>query len=153
MNQYPKVYPTVDIAIYNDHGEVLLGRKPAESKFRFIGGFVDPKDTCLEEAGLRESYEEAGFLPNNYASRNEQMEYVCSMKMNDWRYTNTPDTIHTTLFAIRDSGAPLKPGDDIASIKWVKINEININFIMPVHRELMVKFMKWAERKKLYVRT
>jgi bifunctional NMN adenylyltransferase/nudix hydrolase len=153
MNQYPKVYPTVDIAIYNDHGEVLLGRKPAESKFRFIGGFVDPKDICLEETGLREAYEEAGFLPNNYADRHNQMEYVCSMKMDDWRYRNTPDTIHTTLFAIRDSGGSLNPGDDIAELKWFKISDLKNVPIMEVHKVLVANFITWAERKKLYVRT
>jgi bifunctional NMN adenylyltransferase/nudix hydrolase len=151
MNQYPKVYPTVDIAIYNDKGNVLLGRKPNETLFRFIGGFVDPNDSCLEEAALREAQEETAFLPNSWGSRVEQLNYVCSQKMEDWRYRNTGDTIHTTLFAVRHSGGLLKPGDDIAEINWFKISELNQTPFMPVHEGLKTSFIRWAKDHKLYV--
>ncbi len=44
VNQRPVVHPTVDVIVYNEKGQVLLGRKPYEDKFRIIGGFVDITD-------------------------------------------------------------------------------------------------------------
>ena len=51
-NQYPKVFTTVDIAIFRKN-ELLLGRKPDESLFRFIGGFAEPDSDSFEIDGKR----------------------------------------------------------------------------------------------------
>ena len=39
-NQYPKCFPTVDVAIMKNNQSVLLGKKNKEPFYRFVGGFV-----------------------------------------------------------------------------------------------------------------
>ena len=49
FNQFPRVLPTVDIAVLHNAGngryKLLLGRKPGESNWRFVGGFVNKGET------------------------------------------------------------------------------------------------------------
>lgn len=93
-NQYTKVYPTVDIAVFrNDKTEVLLGRKANSSKWRFPGGFADPEDDCYENAAKRELTEECGELQTS------EMTYETSRKINDWRYRSEADKIITLLYS------------------------------------------------------
>lgn len=47
FNQRPITYSTVDVVAYNEKGEILLGKKPNEDLYRFIGGFVDRTDTSI----------------------------------------------------------------------------------------------------------
>jgi bifunctional NMN adenylyltransferase/nudix hydrolase len=148
-NQYPKVYPTVDIAIYNKQTrEVLLGRKPNEELFRFIGGFVDPEDSCLEAAAAREAKEEANFSASSWAGLSQQFEYISSRKMNDYRYKGTGDCLHTTFFAteVGVSSNYLTPGDDIAELKWVNILHLFPHAVMPVHIDLANDFYRWFNK-------
>jgi len=125
-NQYAKTWPTVDIAILDESCQkVLLGRKLHESKYRFIGGFVDPTDTSLEMAAMREAREEAGPLELS------NMTYICSELIDDWRYRREDGKIMTSFFACNVMfGAP-EPGDDIVEVRWFNLKQFD-NSGMPV---------------------
>lgn len=94
-NQWPRVYPTVDMAVLNDKGEVLLGIKRDMEGLRFPGGFVDPTDKDLEEAARREVYEECGGIETG------DYTYICSGIVDDWRYRNRSAKIMSTLFSCK----------------------------------------------------
>lgn len=118
QNRYTAVFPTVDVAILRfKQGigyEVLLGRKPNEMGYRFIGGFADANDNSLEMAARREAFEETGLSIDN-------VRYLSSYRVDDWRYQNEADKIMTTFFvADYISGAP-RPADDIREVLWVPV--------------------------------
>ena len=112
-NQYPKVFPTVDVAIMRGD-EVLLGRKSHQTLFRFIGGFVDPTDDNFEQASQREAQEETGVEVDN-------LQYIGTARIDDWRYRHEVDKIITTLFTADYVAGNATAQDDIAEIKWFKI--------------------------------
>ncbi len=118
-NQYPKVYPTVDIAVFRNEGkEILLGKKPNNMKWRLIGGFVDPTDDKLEDAALRELKEEAGPIEV------QNMTYVMSTKVDDWRYRSEVDKIITTVFRCDYVSGEFQAQDDICELAWHNVAEL-----------------------------
>lgn len=139
-NQYPKVFTTVDIAIFNEDGtKILLGKKPNESKYRFIGGFSSPDSDSFEHDARREVQEETGVEIGD-------MTYVGSYKISDWRYANEIDKIKTILFKAKYIyGAP-RAGDDIELIKWFDIAKLQKGDIVDSHHIL---FDALVEKKML----
>lgn len=143
-------YPTVDVVVMNDDNQILLARKPAETLFRFVGGFVDRDDKNWEMAARRELYEETKLSAL-------KMHYICSQAVEDWRYAKEESGIMTTLFLTYDWDQMGRPeaSDDIAEVKYfdpkifIDVNEI-IKNIVPEHVELMISFMKYLnDNKKL----
>ena len=134
-NQFPTVYSTVDVAIFNDKGEILLGQKPNETEYRFVGGFVDPTDESDEAAAKREGMEETGLELGNF-------EFVGSMKIEDWRYRGMKDRcIMTRFYKCKVVfGAP-QPNDDIAVLKWFKFEESLENILVGEHKKLFKKLL------------
>jgi bifunctional NMN adenylyltransferase/nudix hydrolase len=137
-NQYHRVFPTVDIAVIDD-GHVLVGRKQNRQEFCFPGGFVDLEDGRLEEAAAREAWEETGIqlLEDN-------LEYVCSRQVNDWRYRHRDDgQIMTTLFAsILRRPQSGKAGDDLDEVHWLRIEDLAIERMVKGHQPLMAEIVK-----------
>ncbi len=128
FNQYPKVYPTVDVAII-DKTTILLGRKAYQTLYRFVGGFVDPSDENIEAAALREAAEETGLQLG-------AVQYVGTARINDWRYRNEEDKIITTLFVAEyRQGTPLAQ-DDIAELAWFDIAQLTEQVFVEEHRVL-----------------
>lgn len=136
-NQYTKVYPTVDIAVFkNNKTEILLGKKAIDGRWRFIGGFADPEDDSYENAARRELMEESGAIEVT------EMIYETSRKINDWRYRNEADKILTLLFSCDFiSGIP-KAQDDIKDLNWFKLADIqkmvSDGLTNPEHNELLM---------------
>ena len=108
------VYPTVDCAIFKGDpgifGSIYLARKENEKGWRFVGGFVDPGDSSLEEAAEREAREETG-------TKCKVLHYVASSKIDDPRYSEYDDKIVTTFFCmtVDDTREPVAM-DDIKEI-------------------------------------
>ena len=81
--KYPVAFHPVDMAITRIHEgriQLLLAQKvkdSAEGKntWRFPGGFVDPWDSCAEEAALRESIEETEMKFGNSLTQAHFQEY------------------------------------------------------------------------------
>lgn len=129
-SRYPTAYQTVDVAIL-DGRKLLLGRKPNQAQFRFIGGFSDPRSPSLEADVRREVSEETGVSVDG-------IQYVGSVVVDDWRYRDEADCIKTALFTAQYTFGRPTPGDDIEEVRWFDLQGIRIEHdIVPEHRPLM----------------
>lgn len=137
-NQYPRCFPTVDIALFNeDYTKILLARKPGEDLHRFVGGFADPGSVSHEDDARREVSEETGLEIS-------EPQYIGSRRIDDWRYRNETDCIKTTLFAATVSFGCPTAGDDICELRWFDWNEtISTATVMPEHRTLFEMLKNW----------
>jgi len=140
-SNYPKVFPTVDVCAYNQEGQILLAKKPNETKWRFIGGFVDATDSDYERAAYRE------FMEETNACHINNLKYILSAKVDDWRYRKEKDGIMTTLFLGSFGFGKETPSDDIDDLKWFDVSYFtkfdNIKHqIMDEHQYMMVKLVE-----------
>jgi bifunctional NMN adenylyltransferase/nudix hydrolase len=136
FKQYPTVYSCVDVAIMDDDEDlILLGRKKDESRFRFIGGFVDINDYNDFAAARREAFEETG-------ATIEPLEYIASMQIQDWRYQKETDKkIMTRLIKARYVHGPVKAADDIEEVKWFDLESIREEQIVKEHWPLFLELI------------
>ena len=134
-NQFPIVYSTVDVAIIKDD-EILLGQKLGETQWRFIGGFVDTTDQSDEAAAKRETLEETSLEVAD-------LEYVCSMQVEDWRYRGIKDrSIMTRFFKAKYIFGCPTPQDDINALKWFKLTPELESMFVEEHKKLFKKLIK-----------
>jgi bifunctional NMN adenylyltransferase/nudix hydrolase len=132
--RYPTAFQCVDIAVVNDKKEVLIARKPDEKKWRFIGGFSDPRSISLEADAKREVSEESGVEV-------DLITYLGSTLIDDWRYRGEQDKIKTALFVAKYIYGKPEGADDIAEVKWVPIGTgLNKDIIEPLHHVLVDMF-------------
>jgi len=132
--RYPTAFQTVDIAVVNDKGEILLARKPDEKKWRFIGGFSDPRSVSLEADAKREVTEEASVEVDD-------ITYLGSTLIDDWRYRGEQDKIKTALFLAKYIYGKPEGSDDVAEVKWVQIGTgLTKDNIEPLHHVLVDMF-------------
>ncbi|MGN6420909.1 MAG: NUDIX hydrolase [Pseudobacter sp.] len=144
-SMYPKVYATVDIAVINEEkNEVLLGKKHRAAEWRFPGGFSDPEDLNFEAAARRELTEECGDLEV------EEMQYIGSARINDWRYRKETDKIISLFFKTKFLFGNAKASDDLAEVTWFPISELATmkeqNRITPEHHVLVDLLIKNINR-------
>ena len=129
-NQYPKCFPTVDVAIMKSNEYVLLGKKNKEPFYRFVGGFVSPGET-YEDAAVREVKEETGLVIDN------TLKYLGSYVIDDWRYRSEVDKITSTFFiGIYKTGTPV-PGDDINELRWFTLDRKLFSVIVEEHKPML----------------
>ena len=137
-NRYPIKNPTVDVAVTRANGSmVLLAHKAedGEGRWRFIGGHIDLGETG-EAAARREVHEESGVSI-------DQLTYVTSRAVDDWRYAGTGDGIFTTLFMARYAFGGARAADDVQRVEWFEIEKIDpATQIVPEHQPLWAAFMK-----------
>lgn len=138
QNRYPTAYPTVDCAIFEDYhyDYIYLAKKKKDKLLRFVGGFVDPNDNSLEEAAVRESKEETGL-------DTKVISYVCSNKVDDWRYRNEEDKIITSLFVLQKIKGSAVACDDIEEIHRMLFSDIKETDIVEEHRPLFYALKEW----------
>lgn len=140
LRRFPTVYPTVDVAVFREEGrELLLARKENETRYRLPGGFTDPADESYEDAVLRELGEECGELTI------EDLTYIGSSRINDWRYRNSWDTVMSHLYACVYSEGDPQPNDDISELRWFEVKKLNEETFIPEHRplwELLKSFLE-----------
>lgn len=157
VNQWPKVHPTVDIAIIREKNdgefEVLLGQKEDEVLWRLIGGFADPTDDSYEAAARREGqeetggkYNEAGVLEGGAIVGDPQ--YVGSFKINDWRYAGERNKIITAFFEANYISGEIKPTDDIARLMWIPLKHIKEN-VVPINKGHTILLNALIAKKKI----
>ncbi len=127
-NQFPKVFTTVDIAIFNK-SQILLAQKEGESLLRFVGGFAEPDSECFEDDAAREVQEETGLEVSRPI-------YVGSKKVEDWRYRKCPDKVKTILFLCDYIFGAAEAKDDIVGVKWVEFQSLKESDIVLEHRHL-----------------
>lgn len=132
---YPTVFPTVDVVIKKD-GQLLLGRKAKQDKFRFLGGFADPAlDNSYEDAARREANEESNLVVT-------AVKYLGSTRIDDPRYRGTEHCIITHLFLAEEwSGEPVA-SDDIAELKWFDEASLSENDFVEEHHVLWRLYLK-----------
>jgi len=143
-NRFPTAYQTIDVAIVDDNGRLLMGRKPTETKWRFIGGFSDPNSASLEADARREAQEETGVEIDGII-------YLGSLKINDSRYMFEVDCIKTAFFVGKYIFGRPQGNDDIAEVRWIPIKDLNKNDIGEFHHVLVDMFMeKFVKNETLY---
>lgn len=155
---FPISWATVDVAIRRvDRGMVdgrqtppkvlyLVGRKPGEVGWRFIGGFKNRSDANFEAAVLREGGEEAlkpGVDPKKVFSA---PKYICSRNVNDWRYAGEVDGITTAFYIVNFVGTldQIKAGDDIAETAWRELSELDPSHMEGEHSFLLGELHAYA---------
>ena len=140
--QYPIVFPTVDILLYDSSRRwILLGKKPNENFLRLPGGFVDGSDESIIEAAYRELTEEGNIYKENLQL--EKTKIIHTQLINDWRYRSTQNRIMTTLVEMTMHKLTENPeaGDDLEKVEWRRVSEIkNIDIFEP-HKEMLIKVL------------
>ena len=146
--KFPTAFMTVDMVVIKE-GKIYLGQKIIDGKlYRFPGGFVDPKDSCIEEAACHELYEEFGIFP-------KKMTRLFDKRIDDSRYVNTPHSLITTVFLVEDFVGVPTAGDDLNAVYEIELNKllyandfkpsiINSNYhLIPNHKILMKETIKY----------
>lgn len=151
-NQFPRVFATVDVALIDcDKGTLLLGRKENETKLRFIGGFADPSSPSFEFDAARELEEETGAIV-----KPENLVYVGSTLVDDWRYRGECDKIKTILYFAPFAGGDVKADDDIAEVRWVNYKTLSEDMLVDTHKplyHLLRQFFRKEGNRALYCNT
>lgn len=131
--RYPTAFSAVDIALIDAQGRLCVVRKPAESKWRLPGGFVDPiKDESIEDAARRELKEETDLTVHG------ELSYIYSCKQKDWRYYDSKDKIFTHLYVGKKKEHEIGvANDDVAELNWIDLNNLNDTNIVPEHLDLI----------------
>lgn len=143
--RYDIVFPTVDACIFEDDAldHVWMVRKKNEVRWRFCGGFADPKDKTFEESALREAYEETGL----------ECEIFCtigSLEIDDWRYRLENDKIITTVFGLKIKDKTKKPeaNDDVFEVKCFGLDELEEKNVQKEHLPILEKIKTYVKRYK-----
>jgi bifunctional NMN adenylyltransferase/nudix hydrolase len=150
--RYPVIMPCADIVVYDPSTDsILLGRKPQENLFRFIGGHVEVTDSCYEAAAIKELGEEAPGI--SICETTSTLRYICSGRIQDWRHAKENSEIFSTLFMATKMSGSARAADDIEEVKWFKVDDIkdyerHAKMIVPEHLEFFGKLVRVLEEDR-----
>lgn len=107
-------YPTVDVAVVNSNGQVLLVQKnDEEGKLRFPGVFFNPEvDDSYEAAGARCLSKELPYIITR------PLKILGSTKIKDWRFKKTMDSVVTLFMVAEYVDGEITPGAGVDGAKW-----------------------------------
>lgn len=144
--RFPTAYQTVDVCVFNeDRTKFLLVKKPNENKWRLPGGFSDVKSESLEIDARREVKEETSI-------EIDDIRYVGSCKIKDWRYEGEQDCIKTALFVARYIFGKPEGMDDVELVKWTDVSHLYTmstwmsENIVEEHHVLMNMIIQWITK-------
>jgi NADH pyrophosphatase NudC (nudix superfamily) len=136
VQNFPTSFQAIDAVIrHSTQPKVIVGRKTGEKGWRFPGGFVDPGDPSLERAVKREVREEVGDIEI------DDIKYVCSIRVDDYRYRKSQRKIMTALFEVIYIYGPIKAGDDLEEIRWQDIEGLT-DCLVEEHKPLAEAFIQ-----------
>lgn len=120
---YLNSLPTVGIFLVDDQHNVLLARRgiePHKGMLDSIGGFVDGEET-FEHAAIRELEEETGIVNVD----TDELHYLTSA-VGHYPFEGEVLSVVTIYFWLRvKDGVSFTASDDVASLEWFKLNEID----------------------------
>lgn len=118
----PVLSLAVDMAVLDPEGQnVLMVKKPEESKWRFPGGMIDPEeDFTFREAASRELHEETGII-----AQYSDWQVVGDFRVEDWRSSiEGRHYHHTILFTTKlPWHEHPKAADDVSEVAWVYLDD------------------------------
>ncbi len=139
-NKYATCFPTVDVVILDkSYNRILLARKADEKLYRFVGGFASPNSPSYESDAKREVAEETHL-------EIDEITYIGSTLINDWRYVCEVDKIKTMLFVGTYIFGSAIADDDIAETRWFTYESLTKDKIVEEHRPLLEMFTDWFEK-------
>lgn len=139
---FPVSLHTVDVAPYRIVGneiQILMGRKPQNKEFQFIGGFMDPGEVSKKSTD-RELDEETDNTLRPFVTGDK--EFVDELFINDRRYVDSCHKVTTTFYAVEVTGGDdtITGGDDIEEVKWFTLTDLRHAYnalVRPIHHELL----------------
>lgn len=134
QQQFPTVYSTVDVAAFNNQGQVLMIRKPGMTTWGFVGGFADPTSESDEQDAIREVLEETNLVVSG-------LTYVGNTNINDWRYRKE-NRIRTRFYvgAIHDVTG-LNAQDDVEEARFFDLEDLP-DIIQECHKPLLTMLLE-----------
>ena len=132
------VHPAVDVAILNRNSTkvLLVGKADEEGRLRFPGVFFNgDTDQTYEGAAIRCLMKE---LPD---LKTTKPQLVGSMKIEDWRFRKTQDTVISLLMRARWVKGTPQIGSGVDSVEWVSRTQLEEKLI-EAHRPLSKLLLK-----------
>lgn len=142
--RFPSSMLTVDAAIVKIVEKskclMLVAKKPGESKYRFVGGFVDPTDNSSEDALIREVKEETSIELDH----EDSIIFISNRKINDWRYKSEEDKIFTNFYLVKlKHDLIASPNDDISELHWIDISTLSEEDFVDEHQILYFDLVEY----------
>lgn len=142
MTKYSNPTPTVDVIVQRDSNVLMIRRKndPFKDCLALPGGFVNEGET-VEEAMKRETKEETSL----------EVEPIDILGVYSDPKRDPRKHIVTVVFVGIIVGGDGKPGDDAASIEWVKkIDDIPQQQIAFDHAQILRDYSQWKNSGGTY---
>jgi 8-oxo-dGTP diphosphatase len=141
MTKHSNPTPTVDVILQRDSNVLMIRRKndPFKDCLALPGGFVNEGET-IEEAMKREALEETSL----------EVEPVEILGAYSDPKRDPRKHIVTVVFVGIIVGGNSKPGDDAASIEWVKIADIQRQQIAFDHAQILRDYSQWKNSGGTY---